>query len=74
MEDSEEIIDSICSYAERHAIKALLREYMKRVVLQRPADVKAFLIESIEREPFTPKVAETLAKPVGKGDPESNHT
>jgi hypothetical protein len=54
MEDKEEIINDICSYAENHQIKELLREYMRRVIINKPEDVKAFLIETIEKNPFVP--------------------
>ena len=65
MDGSEEVIENICSYAERHAIKELLQEYMKRVVLHKPTDVRAFLIETIEREPYIPKVIQSQTKSEG---------
>ena len=54
MDNKEEIIDEICSYAEKHQIKELLHEYMKRVIVNQPKNVKEFLIETIEKNPFTP--------------------
>ena len=74
MEGSEEVIENICSYAERHAIKELLQEYMKRVVLHRPTDVKAFLIETIEREPYTPKSLQPQPMSKGGDEPALSHS
>lgn len=50
--DNEAIIDSICDYAERHHIKELLQEYLKRVVMARPSDPVSFLIKSITDNPL----------------------
>ena len=62
MENKDEVIANICSYAERHSIKEMLQEYMKRVILHKPADVKAFLIETIERDPYISHGAQSSYK------------
>lgn len=51
----DEIIDSICQYSEQRQIKRILQEYLKRLILQKPADPIKFLIESIEKDPFVPE-------------------
>jgi hypothetical protein len=61
MEKSEEdqIVDQICEYAEKSQIKALLQEYLKRLVLEKPEDPLEFLIKSISSDPFVPPVVST---------------
>lgn len=49
--DDVEIIDKICDYATEYQIKALLQEYLKRVVVDKPADPVAYLIQSIQENP-----------------------
>jgi HEPN domain-containing protein len=56
MDDHKDIIiENICTYAESHDIKGLLNEYMKRIILNKPDDVVAFLIETIEKHPYVKK-------------------
>jgi hypothetical protein len=49
---SQVIIDNICDYCEQNRIKELLQEYMKRLVLEKPQDPIAFLIKTIDENPF----------------------
>ena len=42
-------------FADQSAIKALLQEYMKRVVTKKPADPVAFLIAEITKNPYVPE-------------------
>lgn len=51
--DDEEIIDKICDYAREYQIKELLQEYLKRVIVDKPADPVAYLIQSIQENPVT---------------------
>jgi hypothetical protein len=51
--DDEEIIDKICDYATKYQVKELLQEYLKRIVVDKPADPVAYLIQSIQENPFT---------------------
>lgn len=50
--DDEEIISNICTYSNEHEIKEIMKEYLKRLILAKPDDPVAFLIESIESDPF----------------------
>jgi hypothetical protein len=52
--ENDEIIEEICKYAEKYAIKDMLQEYLKRVILAKPADPVAFLIKTIEENPVLP--------------------
>ncbi|KAJ1432066.1 hypothetical protein B484DRAFT_448000 [Ochromonadaceae sp. CCMP2298] len=49
--DDTEIIDKICDYAKENHIKEILQEYLKRIVVQKPVDVIAFLIKEIQENP-----------------------
>lgn len=51
--DDVEIIDKICDYAKEYQIKELLQEYLKRVIVDKPADPVAYLIQSIQDNPAT---------------------
>ncbi len=51
-EQQNAIIDGICDYVERYEIKEMLKEYLKRVVLEKPADPLAFLIQTIKEKPY----------------------
>ena len=53
--DDEIIIDGICEYAKEKMVKELLQEYLKRIIVQKPADPLAFLLENIRDKPFNPK-------------------
>ena len=55
IEGNQEIINEICDYCEEHEIKALLGEYLKRVILAKPKDPIKFLLKSIQDHPFDPK-------------------
>ena len=50
--ENEDIITSICAYAETYQIKELLKEYLKRVVLAKPKDPVQFLIDTIKKDPY----------------------
>jgi hypothetical protein len=61
--ENEEIIDSICNYAEKYQIKALLQEYLRRLILAKPADPLNFLIKTILENPVTGPMEEGQAEP-----------
>lgn len=48
----ETIINEICEYVDRYEIKEMLKEYLKRVVLEKPNDPLQFLIETIRDKPY----------------------
>lgn len=50
--EDQEIIGEICDYAEQYQIKAMLQEYLKRIVLAKPDQPIHFLKESIKENPF----------------------
>ncbi|RYH31111.1 hypothetical protein EON65_03425 [archaeon] len=50
--ENQEVIDQICDYAETNQIKEMLQEYLKRIILSRPADPVSFLIKSILEDPY----------------------
>lgn len=52
--DDEIIINDICDYAKEKKVKELLQEYLKRIIVQKPQDPLAFLLETIKEKPFTP--------------------
>ena len=54
VEGNQEIIDEICDYCEKHQIKELLGEYMKRIVLAKPKEPIKFLLKSIQENPYEP--------------------
>ena len=39
-------------------VKELLQEYLKRIIVQKPEDPLAFLLENIKEKPFTPPVSD----------------
>ena len=47
--DDEEIINSICDYAQEKQVKELLQEYLKRIVLKKPSNPVEFLIDTIKK-------------------------
>jgi hypothetical protein len=49
-----EIIENICDYAERVNVKDILKEYIKRLILDKPSDPIKYLIKSIEENPYNP--------------------
>jgi hypothetical protein len=49
---NEEIIDGICDYCEKKQVKAIFQEYMKRLIVAKPSDPVAFLLKSVEEDPF----------------------
>lgn len=51
-EAHETIIDEICEYVDRYEIKEMLKEYLKRVVLEKPNDPLQFLIQTIRDKPY----------------------
>jgi len=60
--DDEEIISNICTYSNEHEVKEIMKEYLKRIILEKPDDPVAFLIESIQNDPFvyTPTTEEHM--------------
>lgn len=48
------IIDKICDYSEKNKVKEILKEYCKRLILEKPQDPIGFLIKSIQDQPVTP--------------------
>lgn len=58
--DDDEIIDKICNYAQEYHIKELLQEYLKRIIIEKPKDPIAFLINEIITNPVeTSTIPET---------------
>ena len=50
--DEAKIIDEICDYAERHQVKEMLEEYMRRLILEQPKEPLKFLMQEITERPF----------------------
>ncbi len=48
------IINKICDYAEEKQLKSLMKEYCKRLIVDKPKDPISYLIESIEKRPYKP--------------------
>ncbi len=48
---NQDTIDRICEYSQRKQVRAVLQEYLKRLVLERPEDPVAFLVKSIQENP-----------------------
>ena len=68
----DELMEDMCAYAEHQQIKALLGEYLRRVILRKPADPIAFLIEEISNSPFMPPAAtvdQTAPEPTAPAAP-----
>ena len=57
-EQDQEIIGEICDYAEQHNIKAMLQEYLKRIIVAKPDQPIHFLKETIKQNPFVPPTKE----------------
>ena len=64
-EHKEEIIEDICSYAEKYAIKEMMQTYLKRVIIHRPQDPYQFLIDTITTDPYIAP-AEVTSRPAAK--------
>ncbi len=62
IEGNQEIINEICDYCEEQQVKALLGEYLKRIVLAKPKDPIKFLLKSIQEDPYDPKEAQTQSQ------------
>lgn len=62
VEGNQEIINEICDYCEEYQIKALLGEYLKRIVLEKPKDPIKFLLKSIQENPYEPSQANPETK------------
>jgi hypothetical protein len=68
----DELMEDMRAYAEHQQIKALLGEYLRRVILRKPADPIAFLIEEISNSPFKPPAAtvdQTAPEPTAPAAP-----
>ena len=53
--EEEAIITEICDYSEKHQIKAMLEEYMKRLILEQPKEPLKYLVAQITENPFVPE-------------------
>lgn len=51
----KEIIDKICYYSDDVQVKLILKEYCRRLVLEKPKDPISFLIKTIEENPCKAK-------------------
>ena len=56
-EESARLMETMSIFATQHQVKALLEEYMRRVVARKPVDPVAFLIDEITENPFVPPPA-----------------
>lgn len=54
MAASAELMQHMSIFAEQARVKMLLQEYMRRVVLRKPQDPIAYLINDISKNPFVP--------------------
>ena len=57
-ERNSKVINDICEYSEEYQIKQMLQEYLKRIIVEKPANPVEFLIETIRSKPFVSKVEE----------------
>jgi hypothetical protein len=55
MNANDKVVDEICKYAEEKEIHSLLKEYMRRLVVEQPREPLKFLISSIAEKPYVPK-------------------
>lgn len=53
-EVDDEIILKICKYAEDKQLKLVLKQYLKRLILEKPTEPIKFLLETISENPFIP--------------------
>ena len=60
-EAHDTIIEEICDYVDKYEIKEMLKEYLKRVVLEKPNDPLQFLVETIRDKPYI-SAAETAER------------
>ncbi|KAJ8610020.1 hypothetical protein CTAYLR_006649 [Chrysophaeum taylorii] len=58
MADSAELMEHMSIFADQHNVKTLLKEYMRRVVVERPQDPITFLITQIRSNPYVPEETE----------------
>mmetsp|Transcript_12873 Transcript_12873/g.19292 ORF Transcript_12873/g.19292 Transcript_12873/m.19292 type:complete len:162 (-) Transcript_12873:39-524(-) len=56
--ESEELMEHMSIFCEQSKVRALLQEYMRRIILERPDDPIGFLIEEIQKNPYQPKPEE----------------
>jgi len=59
MDRNEAVVNEICSYAEDKDIHGLLKEYMRRLIVEQPDEPLKFLIASITENPYVPPKKET---------------
>lgn len=52
--EDEAIINEICDYATRRKVKELLQEYLRRLIVDQPADPLTYLIQTIRESPYIP--------------------
>mmetsp|Transcript_2083 Transcript_2083/g.6172 ORF Transcript_2083/g.6172 Transcript_2083/m.6172 type:complete len:159 (+) Transcript_2083:37-513(+) len=55
---SAELMEDMSIFAAQRQVQELLQEYLRRVILQRPSDVVAFLIDEIKQRPYVPTKGE----------------
>mmetsp|Transcript_50124 Transcript_50124/g.73193 ORF Transcript_50124/g.73193 Transcript_50124/m.73193 type:complete len:172 (-) Transcript_50124:539-1054(-) len=63
------LMEEMALYAEKHDLQGMLKEYMKRLVLENPEDPLVFLREQIARNPYAApeqKLPDDLRDPTEK--------
>ena len=69
----EAILNGIVNYADQKDIKGLLKEYMRRLIVEQPDDPIKFLISSITANPHVPPGVEFTSSDVNTpNQPESS--
>ena len=53
------LMEEMSIYSVKHQTKGLLEEYLRRVLLEKPKDLVAFLITEITERPYVPPPPET---------------
>ena len=54
MESGAVLMEHMSIFAEQRKVRDLLREYLRRVILERPVDPVSFLLEEIRDRPYLP--------------------
>lgn len=69
-EADEAILNGIVAYADQKDVKGLLKEYMRRLIIDQPDDPIKFLISSITENPYVPPGVEfTASNPTDENTP-----
>ena len=58
--ESAELMEHISIFCEQSKVKALLQEYMRRIILEQPEDPVSFLIDQIKDNPYSPAHAKCI--------------